>query len=168
MEEITQRAASGELLTLDSDGYWRDSRMRVWMRNRHGVMKPVPVTVFRAVHGKTIRLQSDGRWLDEDGNEYGISEPNLSIDATVRLGVGAASLDPNHPLSPAATAHDFAYSSPAYQRSNPRSRADGLLDQQMRELSGNKFQRHIVRPVLSALARIFGGIFWENDRTRWK
>lgn len=163
----TRTAPDGTLLTLGSDGNWRDSRMRVWALNQNLEMAVVMHQAERKLRGRIIRQYIDGRWFDEHGNEYGLSDTELSMDIKIRLGVGPFSLNDDHPLNDGAIAHDYAYSSRAYQRSNPRSRADDRLEQQLLELSTNRFQR-VTGFVLSRIARLFGGLFWENDDTRNK
>ena len=83
-----------------------------------------------------------------------------------RCGVGIAYLPVDSEFTPGCAAHDNLYSNPAYQASNPRSRADRVLLDQLLIVAGrNPFKRAAAYAMYYA-ARLFGMKFWEDPGTR--
>lgn len=116
--------------------------------------------------GIELRQDKDGRWFSEDGTEYALSDDGASADPIVRCGVGTFSLPADSPFTPGCKAHDTLYSTPAYQSSNPRSRADRVLLDQLLIVAGRNPLKRLSAYAMYAAARLFGARFWEDDRTR--
>jgi hypothetical protein len=120
------------------------------------------------IHGVEVYLDDDGRWRDFAGNEYGLSDESSSRDEKVRLGVGFLSLPESHPFTPAARFHDFAFSSPAFMRSNPRSDADRMFLRQMLALAGGSKLLKAQAFTLFGIVKAVGWYWWDCPETRWK
>lgn len=115
--------------------------------------------------GKKIRQVkgSDDIWRDDEGTEYGYTDPKYYTDDKTRAGVGVLSLPEDDPLSKSAAQHDYAYSSPVYQKYHDRKEADKALEERIEDLPG--WRRFMSKPFY-AITRIFGGLFWENKDTK--
>lgn len=122
----------------------------------------------RIVYGVEVTEGEDGRWYDALGSEYGVADGGASRDEKVRLGVGFLSLPESHPLTPAARFHDFAYSSLAYMKSNPRSEADREFLRQCLELAGSDRVLRAEAFAMYAAVRSVGWYWWDVPSTRWK
>lgn len=109
----------------------------------------------------TIKSFPDGLWRDRWGCVYALSEASESVDDISRCGINAVSLPVNHPANDACNAHDFAYSSPAYQLYNTRADADRMLEQHLKIVG-----YPVMGKVFRFISKLFGGRFWENKETR--
>lgn len=122
--------------------------------------------VIRGLKGEEIELvegREPGIFQDlKTGTIFALPDKGSSVDEVVRCGVGWASLPADHGFTPGCVAHDAAYSIPAYQKYYKRSEADNMLYTHLRLLGANKVQAW----CMTTVARIFGGAFWENDKTR--
>lgn len=121
---------------------------------------------FIEIGGTMVVCGEDGLLRDKDGTIFGVAVVDGSLDDEVRLGVWPFALSKDDPLTDAARAHDFAFSSPAYQRSHGRSEADAMLESQLELLAGESPVQRVKAWGLARLARIFGAAFWEDRRTR--
>ena len=115
-------------------------------------------------NGKKIKQVKgpDDIWRDEDNTEYGYIDAGYYTDEKTRAGVGALSLPEEDPLSKAAATHDFAYSSPAYQKYHTREEADKMLEKSIEALPG---WRKLMAKPFYGIVRLFGSRFWENKKT---
>ena len=132
------------------------------MRNKHTSISPI--TKYLTAGSETIKLtqRPDGLWADEQGTIYALPEGG-QVDNVVRCGVGdTLSLDPNHPFTPACAAHDFKYSTPAYQAFNSREKADAELERDLKTLGASSFTARL----FNKLSSWFGKRYWENDKTK--
>ncbi len=109
-------------------------------------------------------LRIDGLYADSSGTIWALSESKTSADVIDRCGVGDLSLSPNHPLTAARKVHDFMYSSPAYQVFHTRKEADEELERLANLVDFGRYS-FWAKP-LKWLSRLFGGKFWENNKTR--
>ena len=108
-----------------------------------------------------IKRFPDSLWRDRYGCIYALAEGEDSVDNIDRCGVGSFSLPLNHPANDACKAHDYKYSSPAYQLYYSRASADADLKRDL-ELVGYP----VLGKVFSFISRLFGGKYWENNKTR--
>jgi hypothetical protein len=91
-------------------------------------------------------------------------------DKCARCGVGAFSLDKNHPFTPACALHDYEFDL-AHDGTNPKPRT--LVDSDLlwrwiliaRAASTPEKQCELMMDACEfwPLARKFGGIWWEDD-----
>ncbi len=125
--------------------------------------EPIAAVRYIVAGKKVVKLtrRINLLWYDDNGTEFALSD-GISVDNVIRLGVGFFSLSEKNPLTNAARAHDFMYTSPAYQEYHTRKEADAVLYTHLRSLGANK----LTAGTLWMLSRIFGGFFWENDKTR--
>ena len=114
--------------------------------------------------GVPVVRHADGLFRDQHGTVFGVGDADATMDDTVRLGVGPLSLPQTHPLTDAARFHDYAYGSPAYQATTTRAEADAVLKRHLLLLAGADRLTRTQAYVLAALARVFGGLFWEGRR----
>ena len=118
------------------------------------------------IHGIEVRRDGDGRWLDEHGTEYALPDEASMVDRVTRCGVGIAEPAGRQRVHAGVRRPRNLYSDPAYQASNPRSRADRVLLDQLLIVAGkNPFKRAAAYAMYYA-ARLFGRKFWEDPGTR--
>jgi hypothetical protein len=123
-----------------------------------------PITRYLTAGSETIKLtqRPDGLWADAQGTIYALPEDG-QVDNVVRCGVGDnLSLDPSHPFTPACAAHDYKYSSPAYQKFNSRAKADEDLEKDLKKLGASGFTARLFKKLSSW----FGKKYWENADTK--
>lgn len=108
-----------------------------------------------------VYLCSDGLWRDAYGCVWAFTDAGSIVDSIDRCGIGILSLPEGHPANDGCKAHEFMYSSPAYQAFHTREEADNKLE---------KDQRIIGYPIFGWFAKIIsrlrGGKYWENKKTR--
>lgn len=99
-------------------------------------------------------------WYDDYGTCFALAEPAESDDEVVRCGIGLFSFDPSFAGTRACAPHDYAYSSPAYQKFKSRKEADLKMY--------NDLRKNGVHPKLATVmwgvARVLGGFFWEGSK----
>lgn len=119
-----------------------------------------------AFRGTSIGLVKglDGLWRDDTGTIYAYAE-GKQADASNNCGVGIFTLPDGHPLNDICKAHDFQYSSPAYQAFNTRKEADEYLRRTIQS-SPQSGEWWLLAKPFYWLTRLFGGKYWENDKTR--
>lgn len=108
----------------------------------------------------TITKCTDGLWRDADGTIYGLTDDENSVDIVIRCGVGWASLLEDSKYTDACKAHDYAYTSPAYQLFHTREEADEMLRKHTSLLGSNLLGR-----VFHLVSRLLGKKYWENKKT---
>lgn len=116
---------------------------------------------------KVYRLSRDerGLWKDKYGVIWALHDTHASIDDFSGCGVSPFALPNWHifkHLNEICAAHDYMYSSPAYQYFNTRKDADEYLEMLANQ---DEYFGWLGKPF-KYLSRIFGGKFWENDKTR--
>lgn len=111
-----------------------------------------------------VTMGNDCLWRDENGLIYGFIDNKYQKDRVTRLGVAPLALPTNIRINDAAKAHDYAYSSPAYQEFHSRKEADEVLEAQVEQLGYGTIWQALAKPFYY-IARIFGGKYWENDKT---
>lgn len=116
--------------------------------------------------GKIVILKKgeDGLYRDPDGCIIAV-ENEYSKDPIVRCGVGRLSLPTSHPLTAACKPHDFMYNSAAYQAFHTREEADKEFKRLLSLVSEGKWYSEISQSFYW-IASIFGGRYWENEKTR--
>lgn len=120
---------------------------------------------YLVANGRTIQLTKnlDGFWADSEGTLYAYYETANTRDPVNRCGVAPLAL-PTWPIfvkmNDGCAPHDFAYSSPVYQAYHDRADADEYLESLL-DQSGHP----IFGWFAKVISRIFGGRFWENERT---
>lgn len=121
------------------------------------------IKLFTWRNGQSVPLfrGDDGLWRDADGGIYAIPEGADSADPHVRCGIGILSLPEHWQITIACRAHDYAYSTPAYQLTHTRSEADDMLETHIYLIEKSQFTAE----VLADLARTYGSSFWENKAT---
>src|SRR5689334_18422521 len=121
----------------------------------------------KVINGVELTKGEDGLWRDREGTIFGLAEDDADADPIVRCGVGVASLPVSDEWTPGCAPHDFAYSSPAYQRFHDRSEADEMLEDHLKFVSTSRWRRALA-PAAALAARIAGWPFWEWARTRFR
>ncbi len=104
---------------------------------------------------------TDGLWRDALGCVYALADKENSVDDVSRCGVGIFSLPANHPANDGCRAHDYKYSSTAYQLYHSRKEADLALEQDLRLLGYST-----LGIIFKRLSRYFGAKYWERKETR--
>ena len=132
-----------------------------------GIIKKVKSeTQVIEFHGEKITLtkDADGIWRDSTWCAYALVDEDATLDKKTRAGVGIFSMPEGSPINddPAIAAHDYKYSSPAFQAFNTRKEADDALYQGISQMK--TWHRHLALPFW-AICRVFGGLFWENKKT---
>lgn len=108
----------------------------------------------------------DGLWRDDiDGCIYALAEDTASVDANTVCGIGPFSLPHDSPLNAACAAHDFAYSCPVYQLYHTREEADKMLKEHLKLTAEGTWYSFVTYPFY-CISRLFGGLFWENKKTK--
>jgi hypothetical protein len=128
-------------------------------------MKQQKFILFR---GETIPLTlgDDGLWRTPDLTVWAMEDFKASsADVIDRCGIGVFSLGEDHPLTAACAAHDYMYSSRAFQLFHTRKEADEMLEQLVDKAGRGHWYRYLAKPF-KWLSRIFGAKYWENERTR--
>ncbi|MBX9584730.1 MAG: hypothetical protein K2X87_30875 [Gemmataceae bacterium] len=120
----------------------------------------------RSIHGIEITRGPDGLWRDDQGTVYALVDAAASADPVVRAGVGPLSLPADHWSTDGVRAHDFAFSSPTYQRSHARSEADRMLLDHLLLVAGERPGRRAAAYAFYGLSRAFSWLFWEDRATR--
>lgn len=117
---------------------------------------------FIVFRGEVVELSQgiDGLFRSKEGTIFALREAGASVDEVDRCGIGLLSLPADSILTDACRAHDYMYSSTAYQAFHTREEADNELAR-LAHLLGSH-----TGPVLKLISRILGGWFWENDATR--
>ena len=120
---------------------------------------------FIVFRGETIELTEnpDGFYHDDKGTIYSFTSADSSVDDSNHCGVGFFSLPDGHPLNAGCGSHDYAYSSPVYQAFHTRKEADKMLQSLLHQIPG--YSHSITPDIFYMLSRVFGGFFWENDKT---
>ena len=131
------------------------------------LLYPLNTTRFINFRGETIPLSygQDGLWRDEHGGVYGFMESGACTDEVVRLGVYPFALPAHWDINKLAKAHDYMYSCPAYQMFHTRKEADRALRKMLKHHGGRFWS--LLRWPIYLITRVFGGRYWENERTRW-
>jgi hypothetical protein len=120
------------------------------------------------VAGKKIyRLSRDenGLWRDKHGVIWALRSDSASVDDYQGCGVHLAALPDWHifrNLNEICARHDYMYSSPAFQFFYTRKDADEYLE----ALINQAEYFSVVAKPFKWLSRIFGGRFWESNKTR--
>lgn len=109
-----------------------------------------------------LRRGSDGFWRSPDDTIYAFADNADSVDNVTRCGVGWFSLSADDAATAACQPHDYAYSSPVYQAFHTREEADEMLQSLMSQVP----DRELLATPFEELAEMFGGKYWENDKTR--
>lgn len=155
----------GKVLLLKSrpDGYWADSDGRVYELHDGGftvLFSPK----YIVLPGKVVKLcyNERGLWQDNLGTIWALRDGKASVDSKDRAGVGIFSID-DPELNRLTKSHDYMYSSPAYQFFHSREEADTHLKNQLKQASS--WKKILAKPFY-CISRVFGGLFWENERTR--
>lgn len=119
-----------------------------------------------AFKGESIRLIKgpDGLWRSDDGTVWAFAEGGQA-DTSENCGVGFFSLPDENPLNPICRYHDFQYASPGYQAFNTRAESDEYLRRSIANSKQANGWRLLARPFYW-LTRVFGGLYWENPKTR--
>lgn len=127
---------------------------------------------FIVYSGNTVRLVkgADGLWRADNGTIFALTDNSASVDSVDRCGISIFSLPADLSITDACKAHDYAYSSPAYQLFHTRAEADEMLRRNIELLGEGKWYSILATPFYY-LARIFGGFggklkLWENKKTR--
>ena len=111
-----------------------------------------------------ITLGPDNLWRDEQGTIYGFIKDSYQKDKVTRLGIAPLVLPKKVRINDAAQAHDYAYSSPAYQEFNTRKEADKILEAQVEQLGHGTIWQALAKPIYW-ITRLLGGKYWENKKT---
>lgn len=102
-------------------------------------------------------------YYDPLGTIWALPEIPPGTDPVKQLGIGYLwALSPKNPWTPAATAHDYSYSSPAYQKFHTRLEADTKLYHDLLSVGAPQS----VALLFYGIVRVVGGVFWDNPDTR--
>lgn len=127
-------------------------------------MMPIKIISFKGQEIKITRGE-DGLYRDPNGDVLAFEDPASMTDPISECGVAPFNLSPDSPLTPACAAHDIKYNTPVYQENHSRKEADKKLEQDLDTLSKGRWYHKIVPGLFYGIVRIFGGKFWENDKT---
>lgn len=109
-----------------------------------------------------LTFGEDGLWRSSDG--VIIAYPYEPYDKNdVKAGIGFISMPHDDPITCLIAAHDYMYECPAYQMFHTRAEADADLKEKLKYAQG---WRKILRYPFYIVSRIFGGFWWENNKTR--
>lgn len=108
-----------------------------------------------------LRHLEDGLWHSSDGTTFALTDDAAIKDPFDRCGVGVFSFPSDHPLTDACRAHDYMYSSPAFQLFHNRAAADAWL----LFLAEQVDKKTPLPRLFYWISRIFGGKFWDNSVT---
>lgn len=122
----------------------------------------------KTINGITIIKGDDNLWRDAAGTVYALEDPAFSKDDDVRPGVGGLGLPADHWSVDGIRAHDYAFSSPQFQRSYTRSQADRMLLDHMLSISGDSRAKRLTSYAFYGACRLASWIWWDVPETRWK
>ena len=141
---------TGDLARVSTDDFRIVVRKKVEVR--YLTYKDFLIPIYRSI---------EGVWKDSWGTVYALRDKTASIDPVDRCGVGFFSLPEDHPLTKICARHDYFYESPVFQAFHTRAEADEALWIYSKILGFPTAGR-----VMRFIARVFGGIFWDNRSTR--
>jgi hypothetical protein len=114
---------------------------------------------------KVYRLSRDerGLWKDKYGVIWALHDTHASIDDFSGCGISPFALPNWHifkHLNEICAAHDYMYSSPAYQYFNTRKDADDYLEMLIRQSP----TLSIAAKPFKILTRLLGWMFWDSKK----
>lgn len=127
-------------------------------------LRVLPRSKYIIFKGEVISLTElkPGFWYDPFGTVYAL-RGDSTADPVKRCGVWPFSVPMNlyfAKLNGSCSPHDYAYDTPVYQAFHTRKEADNYLRD---VLIANGYS--LLGRLFRSLARMFGGQFWENDKT---
>jgi hypothetical protein len=105
-----------------------------------------------------LKKNERGFYVDEYGTIWALPDVEEYTDNDIRLGIGILNLPGSYYLTPAAQAHDYAYSSIVWQEFHSRRETDRLFRLHVEKLGGTALEILL----LYGAVRLFGSLFWEN------
>ena len=122
---------------------------------------PLEIRIIPTTPEIILYRGSDGLWYDQDGVIWALMETDSMKDSNNLCGISEyGALAGNFKGNSACTSHDYAYSSPAYQRFHTRREADAKLYKDLRQNGVHP----IVAKTMWAVARVLGIFFWEGSK----
>lgn len=123
-------------------------------------LAPVEIKIINTTPEIVLTKCADGLWRDEYSTIWALPDADNVVDESNVCGVGLFSLPESFKGTRACKVHDYAYSSPAYQRFKTRKYTDTKM---LKDLRDNGVHP-VVAKAMWVTARIFGIFFWEGSK----